>query len=77
MLTSAISFLHRVSDSKSQKLKTTLGYVIDDPNDPAEISYHFDMGKSTTEHGTYIPRCTFISSINDEVLFKLSSMPSW
>ena len=74
------NFLSSISDSKSRKLKTTLGYVIDDPNDPAEIaqkiSYHFDMGKSTTEHGTYIPRCTFISSINDEVLFKLSSMPS-
>ena len=76
------NILSSISDSKScqMTMKTTLGFVIDDPTDPSEIAekilYHYDMGKSSNDRGTYTPRCTFITSINKEVLQKLSSMPS-
>lgn len=75
------NFLTSITDTKSRKMamKTTLGYVIDDPSDADEIAekilYHFDMGKSSNDRGTYTPRCTFITSLNDEVLYKLTSKP--
>ena len=74
------NFITSITDTKSRKMamKTTLGYVIDDPSDADEIAekilYHFDMGKSSNDRGTYSPRCTFITSL-DEVLYKLTSMP--
>ena len=58
---------------------STLGVVIDDPSDVKEISekilHHFERGISTTCKGSYTPRCTFISSVNKELLTKLVSLP--
>lgn len=74
-------FLTSVSDNKSYKLTstTTMGIVIDDPSDVKEISekilIHFERGTATSCKFSYKPRCTFITSVNQECLNKLASLP--
>ena len=58
---------------------TTLGVVYDDPSNVREISekilHHFEKGITTTCKASYTPRCTFIASVNKELLAKLVSLP--
>lgn len=74
-------FLTSITDTKSVQVTscTTLGLVIDDPSDIKEISekilYHFEKGIAAKHNANYIPRCTFISSINKELLTKLVALP--
>ena len=74
-------FLTSITDTKSVQVTscTTLGLVIDDPSDIKEISekilYHFEKGIATKCNANYTPRCTFISSINKELLTKLVALP--
>ncbi len=72
------NFISQIPDSKARQItaQTTLGVVINVPGDIAtKIMHHYDMGKATSQDGTYTPRYTFISSINDECLQKLASLP--
>ena len=70
-------FLTSVSDNRSYMLTstTTMGIVIDDPSDIKEISekilIHYERGTVTTCKSSYKPRCTFITSMNKEVLESL------
>ena len=74
-------FLTSVSDNRSYKLTstTTMGIVIDDPSDIKEITekilIHFERGTVTTCKSSHKPRCTFITSVNHEILNKLASLP--
>jgi len=73
-------FLTSITDTKSVQVTscTTLGLVIDDPTDIKEISekilYHFEKGIAAKCNANYTPRCTFISSINKELLTKLVAL---
>lgn len=74
-------FLTSITDTKSVQVtsSTTLGLVIDDPSDIKEISekimYHFERGIAAKCKASYTPRCTFITSINKELLVKLVTLP--
>jgi len=74
-------FLTGISDSKSTQLTsvTSLGIVIDDPSDVKEISekilYFYDKGTQAKCNSSHTPKCTFISSINEELLLKLTALP--
>ena len=74
-------FLTSITDTKSVQVTscTTLGLVIDDPTDIREISekimYHFERGIAAKCKASYTPRCTFITSVNKELLVKLVTLP--
>ena len=74
-------FLSSVTNTKIVQVtsSTTLGVVFDDPSDVKEISekilHHFERGVATSCKGSYTPRCTFVSSVNKELLNKLISLP--
>lgn len=74
-------FLSGISDTKTVQLTstTTLGLVIDDPSDVKAISekimYFYDSGKQSKCAATFSPRCTFLSSVNNELLSKLTALP--
>jgi len=75
-------FLTGISDSKVLQVTsaTTLGLVIDDPSDIKEISekimFFYDKGIKATCGNTISPRSTYMSSINRELLLKLTSLPN-
>lgn len=74
------NFISSITDSKAKALtsSTTLGVVFDDPKDASDIAdkilHHFDMGKACSQNATYEPHCTFITSLNDDCLSKLTKM---
>ena len=75
------NFISTISDRKATRLssQTTLGIVIDDPTKADQIMHkilhHFDQGKSATCAATYTPRCTFLTSVNQQCLDELTSLP--
>ena len=72
------NFITYASNSKTRKItmETTLGITYDDPKEPNEIAekilHHFDFGKSCNTASTTQARCTFITSLNEDCLMKLS-----
>ena len=74
-------FLSSVTNNRIVQVtsSTTLVVVFDDPSDVKEISekilHHFERGVATNCKGSYTPRCTFVSSVNKEILNKLVSLP--
>lgn len=74
-------FITSITDTKIVQVTscTTLGLVLDDPSDVKQISekilYHFDKGVAAKCHADYTPKCTFISSVNKELLAKLVALP--
>lgn len=75
------NFINTLSDHKATRVtsQTTLGIVIDDPTKAEEISrkilHHFDKGKSSTCAATYTPRCTFMTTLNQQCLDEVVAMP--
>ena len=75
------NFISTISDRKATRLssQTTLGIVIDDPTKANQIMHkilhHFDQGKSATCAATYTPHCTFLTSVNQQCLDELASLP--
>ena len=70
--------LKQISNTKAalRTSSTSLGIVIDDPTDPVEISekimQHFGKGNVEVLYSKYKPKRTFISSMNEGCLRRLS-----
>ena len=68
-----------MSDSKAFEFtsQTTLGMVLDDPEDLKQVAkkltYHFQKSHASTRMYDYQPRTTFITSMNEKMLRKVSS----
>ncbi len=72
------NFFVEVSDSRSFEFtsQTTLGMVIDDPDEMKQVAkkltYHFQKSTASTKTYEYKPRTTFIVSMNKDTLQKLA-----
>ena len=71
-------FFSELTDAKAYAFtsQTTLGMVIDDPDDLKQlvikIIYHFQKAPVASMRGEYEPRTTFVTSMNESTLRKLS-----
>ena len=71
----------KITDAQGVKLasNTTMGYVIEDPSDVADVAEkiltYFEKGSVVTRAGTYEPRCTFLMTMNLECLNTLAQLP--
>lgn len=72
------NFFNQLSDSKSFEFSslTTMGMVLDDPEDLKQIAkklvYHFQRAHASTKAYDYEPRTTFVTSMNLKMLRKLA-----
>lgn len=72
------NFFNQLSDSKSFEFtcQTTMGMVLDDPEDLKQIAkklvYHFQRAHASTKAYDYEPRTTFVTSMNLKMLRKLA-----
>ena len=72
------NFFNQVSDSKALEFTnhTTMGMVMDDPEDPKQIAkkliYHFQKANASNMAYEFQARTTFLSSMNLKMLRKLS-----
>ena len=72
------NFFNQLSDSKSFEFtsQTTMGMVLDDPEDLKQIAkklvYHFQKAHASTKAYDYEPRTTFVTSMNLKMLRKLA-----
>ena len=72
------NFFSDMSDSRAFEFtsQTTLGMVIDDPEDLKQVAkkltYHFQKSHASTKMYSYQPRTTFITSMNERMLRKVS-----
>ena len=72
------NFFNQLSDSKSFEFTslTTMGMVLDDPEDLKQIAkklvYHFQRAHASTKAYNYEPRTTFVTSMNLKMLRKLA-----
>ena len=73
------NFFSDVSDSRAFEFtsQSTLGMVIDDPEDLKQIgkklTYHFQKSNASTRIYNYQPRTTFLTSMNEKMLKKVSA----
>lgn len=76
---SAPNFFTNISDCKAFEYtsQTTLGMVLDDPEDLKQVSkkltYHFQKSSAATKMYCYKPRTTFITSMNEHMLLKIAA----
>ena len=58
--------------------QTTLGFVIEDPSDPAQIAekilIYFEKGTYSSSSSSLSPRCTFMTTMNANCISSLSRM---
>ncbi len=73
------NFFSDVSDSRAFEFtcQTTLGMVVDDPEDLKQVgkklTYHFQQSNASTRTYNYQPRTTFLTSMNERMLKKVAA----
>lgn len=77
------NFFSDVSDSVAFEFtcQTTLGMVLDDPEDLRQVAkkltYHFQKSNAATRMYNYQPRTTFLTSVNNGMLKKIAAHSRW